>query len=57
MRTDTITSIIDLQDVLNAEAEYQYQSEDILALERLIGTYETYGAWSSGKPKLSKDCA
>lgn len=34
---------------------YYNPTKDLEALERLIGTYESYGGWSSGKPKLSKE--
>lgn len=54
MKTDTVTSEVTLQDVEITEAEYLHQSETDRALDRLIGTYETYGAWTSGKPNFSK---
>lgn len=48
----------DLRDdfiIDETEGVYYNPTKDLEALERLIGTYESYGGWSSGKPAFSKD--
>lgn len=55
MRTDTITASITLEEIWQAEYNYQKKIDELAELERILGTYETYGAYSNVKPALSKD--
>ena len=55
MNNDTVTSTLTSDDAKKVDLEYRQQSEDTQALERLIGTYESYGTFNIVRPKLSKD--
>ena len=54
MRTDTVTASITFDEIWQAEYEYNKHQDELAELERIIGTYETYGAICNIKPALSK---
>ncbi len=53
----TVTSTITTIEIDRAEKEYEILKEEDAEIERQLGTYETYGSFSTGKPKLSKEAA
>lgn len=53
----TIESTITETEIVMAEVAYESNIEAIEALERLIGTYETYGNFVIVRPEFSKKVA